>query len=590
MSYLFKENPKELKWWKWSQDENEEVIIPAQFTELTEFSFNNTSNIKKLYLHDKIKRIKEGTFRNFTNIETIEVHPENKIFYVEDGILFKKIKVNGNDVIQLELYPAEKKSDSYTIPDDVSCIGSCAFTNAKHLKKLTFSDNLIPNKEICFCGFSDSIEDVVVPSISVFSLVRKKTTIYPSKHVKRPKGYAKIFKKDGCIYKLSGNLSVITSSYRPLFDKVLLGWQDKNGGELCGFYETNHLPTKLLEGDKKFDAIIFPKFPLFWRDYQGNLKSKNIIPLTFPRVDFRKIEDVDTKFCLLLGYLAHPEFYNDDSYLTSGLYLPYVISQKHKILPYVYKIDRPDLLEFYSERNCINSKNFEKTFLNPAKEENAVKCIEYLQNFKANYLSSKPDGKEFSCQENELTYVITISTKANTPLHQKKLLKCNETVVGDVYLPFNVIDIEKNAFDGCDNITSVIAPKYYVEKFDYNFNNGSIIPLVFPMIDFRTAKNNIAKTNLLLGYIAHSEYYEDCVTGGFMENTLGEDYLENVIRQKKKLLPYIFELDRADMVEFYALHGSITPKNFDEDFLKHAKAANATKCIEFLENWKVENL
>ncbi len=393
----------------------------------------------------------------------------------------------------------------------------------------------------------------------------------------------RLYEENGYVYCIEGRFNAIVPSYAPKFQKLLLRCDEEKKGELFWGTEIGYFPSKIIETNENFDTVILPKFT------KGGLININrIIPLVLPRVYFDD-DDVDEtiRVSLLLGYLAHPEFYGGGM---ARLYHRYSINQKHKILPYVYRIDRPDMLAYYAERNCINSRNFEKTFLNPAIEVGAIKCIEYLKQFKQDFLTMSPSDEETICEENGITYAVKISTKADTFLHQKRLLKCDENVAGDVFIPFNVINIEKDAFVGCRNITSIIAPNFYTKNFDYTFDADTTIPLAFPLISFKKIQNDNIKTSLLLGYLAHREYYDDEVTNGFVDNSLGEDYKEYVIRQKNKLLPYIFKFDFSKMIEFYALFGRITSTNLDETFLKPAKAANATKCIEFLTKWKTENL
>lgn len=554
-------------------------------------------SLKNLEIPDEVRDINEFSLEHCIELENISVHPNNKVFYVEDGVLFKK-HIGSRKSIELVLYPACRKGDEYTIPTNVSVIGPRAFAYAKHLKKLIFEDTNLKKNFSPFSIFSTEtgIKQIVMPSFFSESLYHDiselpllDVEILSSSHKKWPKDSRKIYKEAGMVLVRQRAGVMFSPGRQSNYYTSLLHCDKNKDGEVFIPFEMlwNAIRWTKFNDCKKITAIVVPKYPHSSFDtVEAEMTMDTIIPIVCPRIRYNYVKNPIVKVNLLLGYLLHHEYYNDISeWEPGGAYLSYVIEQKNKILPYIFQIDRPDLLEFYAERNLITAKNIEKTYMNPAIDAGAIKCIEFLQKFKEEILLSNTDGGKEIREENGVTYVVRLSKKVNTFMHEKKCVKCDANVSGDVYLPFNVVSIERDAFDGCNNITSIIAPKFSEKKFDYEFNDGVMLPLVFPMIDFKTVKNSNVKTNLLLGYIAHPEYYDDENTGGFSKNTLGEDYLDHSIRKRKLLIPCILKMDRPDMLEFYAWRGCITSKNYENEFLIPAIEANAEKCIDFLKCW-----
>lgn len=95
-------------------------------------------------------------------LEKITVSQGNPYFYVKDGVLMSKMKYGDVTEIALECYPAMRKGDSYTIPDDITVISPEAFEYAKYLKSVTGGKDL---QSICFMAFYEcnSLEYCVIP-------------------------------------------------------------------------------------------------------------------------------------------------------------------------------------------------------------------------------------------------------------------------------------------------------------------------------------------------------------------------------------------------------------------------------------------
>ncbi len=166
------------------------------------------------------------------------------------------------------------------------------------------------------------------------------------------------------------------------------------------------------------------------------------------------------------------------------------------------------------------------------------------------------------------------------------IVRCDDQKNGDVLLPEDSGSFLPGAFDGCDKVTSIIAPDFFrvLHVNDLKIKERPVLPMIFPRVEFRSSKiaDMITKYNLLLGCLAHPEYYEN--------SDLGQDYIDYVIHNKGKMLELVYQLDRPDLLKFYAQKKCITKRNFEKIFLSRAQDATAEKCVAFLTEWKNKNL
>lgn len=204
-----------------------------------------------------------------------------------------------------------------------------------------------------------------------------------------------------------------------------------------------------------------------------------------------------------------------------------------------------------------------------------------------------PKGFTSIYEEDGVTYAREYSTFPVTgkPMYWYTVIDCDENKTGDVFLPYGTTQVLKQAFANCKKITSIIWPKFYPDvcSHDFDIDEDLIIPLVFPMVELSYAKDDTMKHNMALGYLAHSEYYDDEWVG-FMSETVGRKYASFVSRKRKELVPLICKLDRPDLLKYYAERCYITPKNFNDLYMNSAKKENSIKCEKFLNDWKKEHI
>lgn len=575
----------------WSDEET--IRIPDNVRGIADFALRECKHARHVYIPQKVRSIDDYAFA-IPNIEDVQVHPDNKRFFSREGVLFERKKTDKGEKEKLIYYPKAKKAEAYVIPDTVTDIVDNTFRYVNYLKSLTFPDSLGIESFGSFIEFPEIVEEIVIPSISNISWPRllgvKSVKIYPSKYSKPPhRNFHKYYEENGSMFvrvELIG-----ASSNHPLIHTMPIRYSKDITGEIYLLSELHRFCKEPFEGCDRITGVIALKHPISANGYSTEIDFDlgRPIPLTMPRIYFSKAANEATKINLLLGYLAHPEFYNDDSGYAEGMYKASVARQKSKLLPCIFQMDRPDLLKYYADRHYITKSNLQELFLTPAREASAHKCVEFLSLWQQE--RDRLKNSQLQIEDGlQLETTVADKKKAGESLWKKRVLRCDPKKTGDVVLPFDVAHIEKNAFDGCDGVTAIIAPKFAEENFTDTFCERKTIPLVFPLVDFKSVKNKVTKTNLLLGYLAHPEYYDDIVTGYFSSNTLGEGYLDYAVRMKRTLLPYVFALDRPEMLEFYAIRKLIDKKNFELMYMTPAREADAEKCIAFLKKWEAEYL
>lgn len=91
-------------------------------------------------------------FSGLSSLESIQTYGEGDLFTI-DGVLFD------GDV--LLAYPASKDAGSYTVPDWVTAIGDCAFSNSYGLKGVILPDGLVSIGDSAF--MASGIQEIVIP-------------------------------------------------------------------------------------------------------------------------------------------------------------------------------------------------------------------------------------------------------------------------------------------------------------------------------------------------------------------------------------------------------------------------------------------
>jgi len=99
-----------------------QITIPDSVTSIGYFAFSGCSSLTNIALPNSVTSIDASAFIDCSSLTLIKVSESNGYYQSIEGILFNK---SGTTLIA---YPANKQETSYTIPNDVTSIGSYAFS------------------------------------------------------------------------------------------------------------------------------------------------------------------------------------------------------------------------------------------------------------------------------------------------------------------------------------------------------------------------------------------------------------------------------------------------------------------------------
>ena len=146
----------------------ETIIIPSEYkglpvTKITGIGRYSYNMFKTVFISESVTEIPLTAFTSAVtseyveiSLEYISVDPNNPKFKSVDGVLYSK------DGKTLFNYPANKRGDSFTIPDGVTSINNFAFTRSVNLKSITISDSVTTIGRCSFM-YCTALEEIVIP-------------------------------------------------------------------------------------------------------------------------------------------------------------------------------------------------------------------------------------------------------------------------------------------------------------------------------------------------------------------------------------------------------------------------------------------
>lgn len=161
---------------------------------------------------------------------------------------------------------------------------------------------------------------------------------------------------------------------------------------------------------------------------------------------------------------------------------------------------------------------------------------------------------------------------------------CNCHSLKEIVIPDSVTHIDSFAFENCPSLEQIIIKGSNLKEDSLRALSqlDTLHTLVAPDISFDILKKCKLASFAINGYILNKEL--------FTEDYEIEKYNKYISSQRKKILPEIFKEDSVERLSFYEQIGTITEKNFDEEFFNPAQEANAVKCLAFLMDWKNKNV
>lgn len=100
------------------------------------FTMNTDEYVQTIHIGKDVKYIDETSFFYCKELKSIEVDEANEHYTSVDGVLYTK------DMKNLLVYPLKKDAESYTVPEGVERVGSCAFYKNEVLKEIKLPSTL----------------------------------------------------------------------------------------------------------------------------------------------------------------------------------------------------------------------------------------------------------------------------------------------------------------------------------------------------------------------------------------------------------------------------------------------------------------
>ena len=154
--------------------------------------------------------------------------------------------------------------------------------------------------------------------------------------------------------------------------------------------------------------------------------------------------------------------------------------------------------------------------------------------------------------------------------------------INSLTIPSSVTKLGKYVFLDCQSFKKLIILGNITSIDTGAFKNGLPRYIYAKNMSIEYIKSQKLMLPAAMGFLLH--------TKEFTNETVRSEYVNCVLTQKRKLLPLILEDDLVEGIIVYANTGKITTKNFEEEFLLPAQAANAIQCVAYLLEWKENNI
>ena len=333
-----------------------DVVIPDGVTAIGHFAFQGCEDLTSVVIPDSVTSIGQEVFydcalltsvtlpKGLTTIGSSAFHgchglADSEGFVIINGILFEYIGSSGTVVI----------------PDTVTAIGALAFSNCIDLTSITIPDHVTYIGDFAFSG-CEHLTQIIIP--------------------------------DGIHAIPSWTFQGCRSLHRVTIPKSV-----QHIGEWA-FFGCKSLTSLIIPGDAvTIEAAAFDgchnltdvrvSGVLSIRGYNAFSHCEHII-ITAPQTPASLFEKRKLLLPALLGYLHHPEVYQDPEILQE--YQDYLKPKARKLLLQVFKEDLHQGLQAYQAAGIITPENFESVFLRPALKANAAGCIAYLLEWKRQHL------------------------------------------------------------------------------------------------------------------------------------------------------------------------------------------------------------
>ena len=131
------------------------IVIPNSVKTIGAQGFYGCKNLQSISMSESVANIDSFAFLQCTNLSKIEVSPNNRRYSSKDGALYSK---SGDT-----LFLVPKKTEAFTIPSTVKCIGDEAFAFCDSLRSIVIPNSVTSIGKSAFGGCTN-LQSVVIPN------------------------------------------------------------------------------------------------------------------------------------------------------------------------------------------------------------------------------------------------------------------------------------------------------------------------------------------------------------------------------------------------------------------------------------------
>lgn len=275
-------------------------------------------------------------------------------FIIENGVLTKYVGPGGDVVI----------------PEGVTAIGVQAFSKCETVTSVFLPDTvkMIANGAFDYCK---NMTHIRLPSIMKLIHDAAFRSCHALVSIELPAGIDRI-----CRYTFAG-----CGSLKRVEIPEDIIYVETGAFSCCDELEILVLPMSVTKILFQHTKTLTGKYGIL--EDCGKLSS-----VIAPGIHLTDFSDPKDKLLAVKGYMDERERYLDPDIAAS--YDQYILSQKKRVLPYVFKRDYVQILSLFTDNGKITKANIDTDFLDPAIVANATQCIAFLMNWKK---ENVPEGE-----------------------------------------------------------------------------------------------------------------------------------------------------------------------------------------------------
>ena len=435
-------------------------------------AFEWCKRLTNVTIPSSVTSIGEEAFSDCSDLITINVSSENSAYCSVDGVLFNKTKT------ELVQFPAGRMGP-YTIPDDVTRIGSHAFFGCEYLTDVTIPNSIksIGDSAFCFCY---ALTDVMVPdSVTnidawAFSACKKLMNIYVSAD---NKDYCS---QDGVLYNKGKTELVQFPAGRDGTYSVPTGVTNIDDGAFASSYITSlFIPDSVTFIDDYAFEDCAAQFIVSKGSYAKAYAIKHDIPFTISSMEETNtvsnftFDELSASTCKVISYtgsdteIVIPSTDSDGRTVVAIGYSAFYNNIKLTDVTIPESVTMIDVIAFWG---CSSSLTIHGVPGSYAEQYAAANNISFVadvevEEIPGNQSESNPDEFDYSVEDGKATItgytgdggaVIIPDTIDGYPVVGIGNMAFDEcTALTSVTIPNSVTSIGQDAFWACDGLTSV---------------------------------------------------------------------------------------------------------------------------------------